>query len=122
MTSDVDPTGKNQHEPGSKLDGNKVDMSLLLDFSRALKAVALIGTLGSRKYTRGGWQTVPEGRIRYTAAMLRHLTSEQLEEYDQDLYDYFGVQLPHEYQVAWNALARLELKLREDEQNESNQT
>jgi hypothetical protein len=74
-------------------------------FGRALTAVGEVGTLGAKKYTRGGWLEVPDGVNRYTAAMLRHLFAEDREENDQEL----GV--PHAAQVAWNALARLELML-----------
>jgi hypothetical protein len=94
-----------QHEPGAKLDQNKPDLSLLVMFGRALTAVGEVGTLGAKKYTRGGWLEVPDGVNRYTAAMLRHLFAEDREENDQEL----GV--PHAAQVAWNALARLELML-----------
>lgn len=104
---DKDPNGKDPHEPGSKLDQDKVDTSLLLDFSKVLYEVANVGTVGAKKYSRGGWQTVPEGRTRYTAAMLRHLLAEQQETLDKETGMY------HAAQVAWNALARCELLLRE---------
>lgn len=102
-----DPHGRNQHEAGAKLDGGKPDASLLLMFGRALLAVAAVGTFGARKYTRGGWQSVPEGKSRYTAALMRHLFQEHYEELDSDSG------LLHAAHAAWNALARLELMLRE---------
>lgn len=105
----TDPFGISQHQPGAKLDGNKPDASLLLYFGRALTEVAEVGTIGAKKYTRGGWQTVPDGINRYTGAMLRHLLAEQREERDSETNMY------HAAQVAWNALARLELILREKE-------
>lgn len=105
----TDPFGISQHQPGAKLDGNKPDTSLLLYFGRALTEIAEVGTIGARKYTRGGWQTVPDGVNRYTSAMLRHLLTEQREERDSETNMY------HAAQVAWNALARLELILREKE-------
>jgi hypothetical protein len=116
---DVDPSGRSQHDPGAKLDGSKPDASLLQFFARALIEVARVGTYGAKKYTRGGWVEVPDGRQRYTAAMLRHLLKETIEgvyDTDPDLARYgYQDQIRHDAQVAWNALARLELALREGE-------
>jgi hypothetical protein len=84
-------------------------------FGKALTAVAEIGTFGARKYTRGGWQYVEGGRDRYTAALLRHLLKENYESTDPDSG------LLHAAHAAWNALARLDLILREEEnKNDSN--
>jgi hypothetical protein len=99
-----DPYGVRAHEPGAKLDGGKVMAELLLDFSLALLAVGEVATFGAKKYSVGGWQHVQNGERRYTGALLRHLLSK--EEHDSDSG------LLHDAQVAWNALARLELKLR----------
>lgn len=108
-----------QHEPGAKLDKGKPDASLLQQFSRALLEVARVGTYGAEKYSRGGWVSVPEGRQRYTAAMLRHLLAEEVEgvfDTDDALAEYGYVEeIRHAAQVAWNALARLELQLKEEE-------
>lgn len=103
-----DPNGVGQHEPGAKLDDGKPDASLLGMFGKALLAVSAVGTFGARKYTRGGWVSVPDGFQRYTAALWRHLLGEGYEAADADSG------LPHEAHAAWNALARLEIKLRED--------
>lgn len=104
-----DPLGIGQHEPGAKLDAGKRRADLLLGFSRALEAVADVLTHGASKYTPGGWREVPDGHARYTAAMLRHLLAEgRGEEVDSDSG------LKHAAQVAWNALARLELMLAQD--------
>lgn len=108
--SEVDPNGIAQHVPGAKLDAGKPDASLLLMFGRALTEVARVGTFGATKYSRGGWQHVPNGIERYTAALMRHLLAENRGVFD----DESG--LLHAAQVAWNALARLELMLREEEQ------
>ena len=99
-----------QHKAGAKLDQGKPDMSLLLLFGKALTAVADVGTAGAKKYTRGGWVDVEDGENRYTAAMLRHLYMD--EEFDSDIRDWTDHDILHDAQVAWNALARLELKLR----------
>lgn len=108
-----DPNGIGQHEPGAKLDNGKAKCSLLIDFGRALVAVSEVGTYGAAKYTRGGWQHVPDGQNRYTDALLRHLLGEQVEVRDPE------TELLHAAHVAWNALARLELLLRERETNDS---
>lgn len=100
-----DPMGFDQHAPGAKLDAGKPMASLLLDMSRALKAVAEVGTFGARKYTRGGWLEVPNGKERYTDALLRHLLEESSSTTDKDSG------LRHAAHAAWNALARLELEL-----------
>lgn len=105
--TETDPNGIGQHNPGSKLDANKPQASLLIDFGRALLAVAEVGSFGAKKYTRGGWQYVEDGKNRYTDAMIRHLLKEQIEEFDKDS------ELLHAAHCAWNALARLELMLRE---------
>lgn len=104
-----DPNGVAQHAHGAKLDSGKPDASLLLMFGKALEAVAEVGTFGAEKYTRGGWQGVKDGINRYTAALLRHIFKEHYETMDRDL------PVMHAAQVAWNALARLELMLRKKE-------
>jgi len=109
---EVDPNGIDQHTEGAKLDGDKPDASLLLMFGKALLAVAEVGTFGARKYSRGGWQSVANGEERYTAALLRHLCKGGDEDLDPDSG------LLHDAQVAWNALARLELRLRREERED----
>lgn len=109
IVDEVDPLGIEQHEPGAKLDCGKPDCSLLGLFGLALLEVAKVGTFGASKYTRGGWQYVPEGFNRYSAAMLRHHYKEHVEPNDPDS------SLSHAAHVAWNALARLELMQREKE-------
>lgn len=110
-----DPYGIDQHANGSKTDAGKPDCSLLQMFGKALPAIAEVGTFGAKKYTRGGWQSVPDGINRYSAAMLRHYFAEYYEEMDRDL------PVLHAAQVAWNALARLELILREKEKSNGDQ-
>lgn len=109
VAAERDPTGKSQHESGSKLDHGKNRLGLvLLAFARALKEVGEVGTFGANKYTDNGWLDVPNGIDRYTDAMLRHLLQEATgEKIDPES------QMLHSAQVAWNALARLELQLRE---------
>jgi hypothetical protein len=102
-----DPTGRGAHEAGAKLDAGKPMAGLLGDFSLALMEVTKVGTFGANKYSRGGWQSVPEGIQRYDDALMRH----KLQSYTEDLDKETG--LMHDAAVAWNALARLELRLRE---------
>ncbi len=99
--------------PGAKHDGGKTRPSLVLGgFARALEAVAEIGTFGARKYCDHGWVKVPNGVARYTDAMLRHYLAEQRGE---DVDEESG--LLHAAHLAWNALARLDLMLRADQEN-----
>ena len=101
-----DPLGKDPHSPGAKLDAGKLLAGTLGDFSLALREVAKVATFGAEKYTRGGWQEVPDGEQRYTDALWRHLLAERHESTDADSG------LLHQAHLAWNALARLELMLR----------
>jgi hypothetical protein len=112
--NEIDPNGVEAHTPGAKLDAGKPRVGLMFDgFSRALLAVAEVTTIGAEKYSQGGWQYVANGVARYTDAMDRHRLAENAE----GVYDAGpqGTGCRHAAQVAWNALARLELMLREVE-------
>lgn len=98
------------HGWGVKHDDGKQIAGVLLDFSRALGKVADIGTFGARKYTRGGWQTVPHGEERYLDAMLRHLLAVGRGEITDPEHG-----IDHMAAVIWNACAVLELRLRREE-------
>ena len=99
------------HMPGAKLDSGKPRVSLVIGgFASALEEVAKVATFGAEKYTDGGWAHVPNGVERYTDAMLRHYLKEE-EELDEES------SLPHAAHLAWNALARLELMIRENNNN-----
>jgi hypothetical protein len=113
---DTDPNGKAANEPGAKLDSGKNQVGLVIHgFARALNEVSKVGTFGAVKYTAMGWVSVPDAKIRYTDAMYRHFLKEASgEEIDQES------KLLHAAHGAWNALARLDILLREAEQN--NQT
>lgn len=106
MTHEQDPTGQDLHTYGAKADAGKVKAGVIADFGLALLAVAEVGTHGADKYTRGGWQHVPNGQERYTDAMWRHLLKAGQEEFDRDSG------LSHAAHAAWNALAVLELEIR----------
>lgn len=101
-----------QHEPGAKLDSGKPDLDLVLGaFSGALQEVGKVGTFGAKKYTNNGWLVVPDGIRRYSSAMLRHYFQESEGNYlDEE------TSLPHAAAVAWNAMARLQLILNEEQE------
>lgn len=111
-----DPLGRDPHAPGAKLDAGKNRLGLVfLAFARSLEAVGAVGTYGANKYTDNGWIDVPDGINRYTDAMLRHLLKEAIGEvHDPD------TGIVHAAHTAWNALARLDLMLRNKQpENES---
>lgn len=112
---EFDPTGRTAHEPGAKLDQGKAPLfrGLLDYFPRACLAVSEISAIGAAKYAWKGWESVPDGFLRYTDALARHLVAEAIEgPYDAGPG---GTGKLHASQVAWNALARLELFLRDEE-------
>jgi hypothetical protein len=108
---ETDPNGLGAHEPGSKLDAGKLRPALVLGgFARALTEVAKVGTYGATKYTDNGWMEVPNGVARYDDALLRHWLKEKFgETCDPD------TGLLHAAHYAWNALARLDLIIRNQE-------
>lgn len=105
-----DPDGVDQHTPGAKSDKGKTEFFkfILTYFPNALRSVAEISAYGAKKYTPMGWRSVPSGVDRYTEALLRHLVAEAKGETIDP-----KTLLAHDAQVAWNALARLELRIRE---------
>ena len=109
--TETDPNGKDQHEPGAKMDDGKVKAGVLEDFAMALWEVARVGSNGSVKYTRRGWEKVPDGIERYNDAKWRHLLKGAINPIDPE-WDI--LHLAHE---CWNNLAKLELVLREEEDN-----
>ena len=112
---ETDPNGKKPHEPGAKLDAGKppVFQGLIDYFPRACMAVAEVSAVGAKKYAWKSWQHVPNALERYSDALGRHLLYEAAgQELDQD------TGLLHKAHAAWNALAVLEMVLREKEKNE----
>jgi hypothetical protein len=105
-----DPNNIPAGEPGAKLDAGKPLAGILSDFSLALLAVIDVGTFGAKKYSRGGWQSVPNGEERYFDAEWRHLLKSRNEDLDEDSG------LLHLAHQAWNTLARLELRLRREKE------
>ena len=99
-------------DPGYKDDIGKPDLDLVLGaFAKALYEVGRVGTFGASKYSRHGWKKVSDGKERYSSAMLRHYFMEESgEAFDEDS------KLLHASHLAWNALSRLELLIREREE------
>lgn len=100
-------------EGGSiKYDGGKspVYRGAISYFPRAISAVASVSNFGASKYAWKGWEGVDDGVNRYSDALVRHLIYEgEGETLDPDSG------LLHAAHTAWNALARLELMLREEQ-------
>lgn len=98
-----------------KYDGGKAPIfrGALLYFPRAMEKVAAVSQFGASKYAWNGWRNVDDGYNRYSDAMVRHLAYEGKGEV---LDPESG--LPHAAHAAWNALARLELALHQEEQME----
>ena len=110
-STEIDPNGKSPNEAGAKLDAGKVCPSLIIEgMARALWGVAEVATFGMMKYTRDGWVSVSDGQFRYATAQYRHVLKRAMGETidpDSELWH-----LKHE---AWNALAKLDLAMREEE-------
>lgn len=108
MTGDKDPNGIDPHDPGAKLDSGKppINQGVIKYFPRAIAAVAQVSAYGAQKYSWGGWESVPGGIYRYQDALVRHIVDDTLNPTDTE------TGLLHAAHTAWNALAVLELKLR----------
>lgn len=91
---------------GMKYDAGKPRMDLLLDgCPNALLRISDVLTFGAKKYAEHSWHTVAEGKSRYKAALLRHLTAHAMGE---TLDSESG--LPHLAHAACCALFILELE------------
>lgn len=112
---DKDPNGKNQHEPGAKLDAGKIRPGLMFaDFAGALMEVAKVSTYGAAKYTDHGWRTVPDGLRRYSDALSRHILAAATgETHDPESG------LTHMAHAAWNILAVIQLQQNEGTKDEN---
>lgn len=107
-----DPNGVSAGTAGAKLDAGKSPamQGLIQYFPRACLQVAELSDVGAQKYSWKGWEKVEDGPNRYGNALTRHLLYEEIDgELDADTGKL------HAVCVAWNALARLELMLREKE-------
>lgn len=105
------PAIEDPHQPGAKLDTDKVRMCLITGgMARAITEVAKVGTFGANKYTDDGWVNVPNGFNRYEDAQQRHAAARHMGE--QSDPESGLLHLAHE---AWNAMAKLDLYLRGQE-------
>lgn len=105
-----DPSGKNPHEPGAKLDKGKNKVGVVLSgFPWALEAVAKVGTYGIEKYTKNGHLEVPDGKERYLDAAMRHMISHWKGEKKDAASN-----IDHLAHAAWCLLAVVELGCREE--------
>ena len=105
--AETDPHGTDPHSPGAKLDAGKNRLGLVLGgFAKALEEVGKVGTYGAEKYSPDGWKHVPNSAERYDNAMMRHWFAQRT-----DAQTDSATGLMHQAQVAWNALAVLELML-----------
>jgi hypothetical protein len=110
LMKELDPNGKDAKTPGAKLDAGKcpVWQGLFDYFPMACQAVADVSAAGARKYAWKGWESVPDGVSRYRNAQGRHILHESIDgPFDPDGFRHLA-------QNAWNALAALELTLREE--------
>lgn len=89
-----------------KDDAGKPEMALLDDFGLALLAIGHVATFGAKKYSRGGWQTVPDALHRYKSAAERHRRLARYQENDPESG------MPHRWHAAWNELCIVELEER----------
>lgn len=111
LPAEQDPYKLNAKAPGAKLDHGKLPVSTILgDFSNALEAVVGIGAHGAEKYSLHGWLQVPDGVQRYSNALMRHWLQIQKGEVLDPLSG-----LMHQSHLAWNALAILELMIRQNQ-------
>jgi hypothetical protein len=118
---ETDPNGVAANTPGAKLDAGKspVMQGAFQYFPRAVEAVADLSGFGAEKYAWKGWEKVNDGINRYGDAMGRHILKESIEgPWDNGPG---GSGALHATAIAWNALARLELILREMEKLNENQ-
>jgi len=109
----VDETCEPKEDNGAKKhDIGKAPMmqGCIERFPRAMHQIALVSEYGQRKYgTYDGWEKLDDAFNRYNDAMGRHTLLRRTE----GEYDVYDSGLPHLAQRAWNALATLELAIRE---------
>jgi len=111
MSDEKDPHGLDSDTPGAKLDDGKPELVkyFISIFPNAMEEVARVSKFGADKYVYGGWMHVQDGQERYDEALVRHITKRAKGEfYDEDSG------LGHDTHEAWNALAKLELRLMDD--------
>lgn len=107
-------TRTSQTTSGIKYDeGKPMPGAMVRIFPNALMEVGKCIEMGARKYPEvDNWQRVENARERYTDALMRHLIKHCRGEARDEEDD-----LLHLSHLAWNALAILELYLREQQQS-----
>ncbi len=78
-------------------------------FPAAIRGVAFVSAFGASKYAWNGWLHVPDGHRRYSDGLVRHLGLEA----EGEVLD-LESGLHHDLHTAWNALARAELRIRNE--------
>lgn len=98
-------------DPGAKYDTGKPHVySVLRYFPRAIEQVARVSEHGAKNHGWDTWDTIKNAGTRYADAQIRHeLAVCRGEETDEES------ELLHLAHMAWDALARLELRLRDGE-------
>jgi len=109
-----DPSGLPPGAPGAKLDLGKAPLmrGLVHYFPRACYAVSGLSLVGAEKYSWKGWEKVDDGVNRYGDAEMRHVALEEIEGLYDKAWLERGKYILHATASAWNALAKLELILR----------
>lgn len=102
-----------QKNKGVKHSQDKIQPFTVLttQFPLAFKAIVQRSGLGHKKYLEAdkdwcNWSRVENGYSEYSNALMRHLMGEGEDS-----------ELEHDIAVAWNAIARLELRLRKEQEN-----
>lgn len=85
-------------DAGAKHDAGKLPWNLVP--FRQLESIVAVYRYGAEKYGADTWQTVPNARERYFAALMRHLTAWRTGESTDAESG-----LPHLAHVAWGAIA-----------------
>ncbi len=100
----------------AKYDKDPMWLGVIARFPRALRAVSKVSAFGSQKHqvpmSDMSYREVPEADTVYLEAVGRHLTDRAVE----GRYNQKDGGLRHLAQLAWNALAALEVELEQDEQ------
>lgn len=102
---------------GVKYDQGKPRPDLILGtMARAVLEVSKVAAFGAEKYSDDNWLLVDQKEKRYRDAKGRHMLLGAIERVDADSG------LSHLAHEAWNALALLEIHLRDIEANNANKT
>jgi hypothetical protein len=120
MKTEKDPGGKKASDPGAKLDAGKVRPALVMrGFAHAFWEISRVGTCGAAKYSELGFLDVEDGENRYEDAQMRHMLMRMIDgPTDKELTAFatelgIGTDVLHLACEAWNAMAKLELHMRE---------